>query len=434
MKHFLLATSRAVGLASIMIGIGSSINLGNTLGIATIQINEGVNGTIITAADGSKRIVARLDLVHGRFIPTEYPELRGREVEGRKLFVEVNGKIVTWETIGFSDTTRMPALPGHLSQIAAFLAEPRVRKILEKWRIGWAPGPAYVARASSLQLLSNLQVLGSNPRDITGLFVAGFVRNKPINTCGNIFPPPIRGWITTSESEDAEFVSQCCPDGPDGQFFGIKACGRTTGDTVCGDSGANACIRCPGSPQSYSSFCSISLSATGNSDAIGAPLFLVEGSIDAVLGPVDVWVGLKNSDDIGIKFDLMAEAYKNGTLAASGSLTSVPGGSSGFNNARLRSIPLTAQPGITFSSGDTLAISVSVRNACSGSGKNSGRARLWYNDTSADSGLPSMDFYLRTGSMLIGSHGPGPRQTIDLQAGAKCSPFKSFGSWTYSIP
>jgi hypothetical protein len=42
-------------------------------------------------------------------------------------------------------------------------------------------------------------------------------------------------------------------------------------------------------------------------------------------------VGLKNSDDVGIRFDLRAEVYRNGTqLAGSGEVASVPGGSSGF--------------------------------------------------------------------------------------------------------
>jgi len=42
-------------------------------------------------------------------------------------------------------------------------------------------------------------------------------------------------------------------------------------------------------------------------------------------------------------------------------------------------------PGAAFSSGDTLSLKVYVRNACTGSGKNSGRARLWFNDSAANS-------------------------------------------------
>ena len=43
----------------------------------------------------------------------------------------------------------------------------------------------------------------------------------------------------------------------------------------------------------------------------------------SALGPVKIWVGLKNSDDVGIKFDLKAEVYLNGALIGSGQQNSV---------------------------------------------------------------------------------------------------------------
>ncbi len=154
------------------------------------------------------------------------------------------------------------------------------------------------------------------------------------------------------------------------------------------------------------------------------------------LGPAKIWVGLTNSDDVGIRFDLRAEVYRNGTqLVGSGEVSSVPGGSCGFNNANLHTINLAPAAGVSFSSGDALSINVYVRNACSGSGKNSGRARLWYNDTAANSrfdaaiGGPAT-YYLLNGSLLGTAAGPGPKKTIDIAAGAKCSPFKLFGIWS----
>ena len=49
------------------------------------------------------------------------------------------------------------------------------------------------------------------------------------------------------------------------------------------------------------------------------------GEVHAVLWPVTVpvkvWVGLKNSDDVGIRFDLQAKAYLNGSLSAPGRST-----------------------------------------------------------------------------------------------------------------
>ena len=50
----------------------------------------------------------------------------------------------------------------------------------------------------------------------------------------------------------------------------------------------------------------------------------VNGSLTAA-GPADVWLGLKNSDDIGTRFDLRVEAYKNGDLIGSGESRCIQG-------------------------------------------------------------------------------------------------------------
>ncbi len=64
------------------------------------------------------------------------------------------------------------------------------------------------------------------------------------------------------------------------------------------------------------------------------------------------------------------------------------------------------------------------------------QARLWYNDTAANSqfgatisGVTQND-YLRDGFVLATTPGPGPKKTIDIAAGAKCGAFKSFGTWS----
>ena len=157
------------------------------------------------------------------------------------------------------------------------------------------------------------------------------------------------------------------------------------------------------------------------------------------LGPADIWVGLKNSDDVGIKFDLRAEVYRNGNqLVGSGQAASVAGGGSGFNNAMQDTIALTPVQGETFSPGDALSIRLFVRNACAGSGKNSGTARLWFNDSAANSRFDSTigspaTYYLGNGFVLITAPGGGPKKTIDVAAGAKCSPFKPFGTWSITL-
>jgi hypothetical protein len=104
------------------------------------------------------------------------------------------------------------------------------------------------------------------------------------------------------------------------------------------------------------------------------------------LGTAGIWLGLKNSDDVGTKFDLLAEVLKNGSVVGSGQLDGVAGGSSGFNNASLRAIGLALSSGsVGICPGDTLGFRLSVRIAVS-SGHVSGTARLWYNGKAVDSG------------------------------------------------
>src|SRR5262249_32109827 len=55
-------------------------------------------------------------------------------------------------------------------------------------------------------------------------------------------------------------------------------------------------------------------------------------SILTALNPAKVWIGLKNSDDVGAKFDLKAEVFNGTTLIGFGQLNGAAGGSSGFNN------------------------------------------------------------------------------------------------------
>jgi Putative Ig domain len=155
----------------------------------------------------------------------------------------------------------------------------------------------------------------------------------------------------------------------------------------------------------------------------------------SALGSANVWVGLKNSDDVGTKFDLLAEVLKNGVVIGSGQINDVPGGSSGFNNAILDTINLTLSSAQNFCSGDTLSFRLSVRVAAS-SGHVSGTARLWYNDAAANSrfnatvnGTPT-DYFLRDFFLLDTTTGPGKR-TSDVLVNRNIggNPFKPFGTW-----
>jgi hypothetical protein len=163
----------------------------------------------------------------------------------------------------------------------------------------------------------------------------------------------------------------------------------------------------------------------------------VKPSEVTALGPAQIWVGLKNSDDVGTKFDLLAEVFNNGVLIGFGQVNEVAGGSSGFNNAKLDTVALTSSGTSALHTGDVLSIKLSVRIAAS-SGHRSGTARLWFNDTSADSrfaatvGGLTHSYWLRNGFTLAASSGAGPKSTIDVTVDRAVggNPFKAFGTWS----
>jgi hypothetical protein len=156
------------------------------------------------------------------------------------------------------------------------------------------------------------------------------------------------------------------------------------------------------------------------------------------LGPAQLWLGLKNSDDVGAKFDLRAEVLRNGVVIGSGQLDGVPGGSSGFNNAVLRTTNLALAVPVDVCPGDTLSLKLSVRIAANVAGHRSGTARLWFNDSAANSqfsttiGDTTTSNFLLDGFGLGSVAGSGPKKTIDVfvDRAVGGNPFKPFGAWT----
>lgn len=158
----------------------------------------------------------------------------------------------------------------------------------------------------------------------------------------------------------------------------------------------------------------------------------------SALGPAQAWLGLKNSDDVGTRFDLRAEVSRNGVVIGSGQLDGVSGGSSGFNNAVLRTIDLALSAPVDVCPGDTLSMKLSVRIAANVAGHRSGTARLWFNDFAANSqfsttiGSVTTPNFLLNGFGLGSVAGSGPKKTIDVFVDRAVSgnPFKPFGTWS----
>ena len=165
------------------------------------------------------------------------------------------------------------------------------------------------------------------------------------------------------------------------------------------------------------------------------------------LSPAKLWIGLKNSDAVGLRVDLRAEVFLDGVLVGSGQLDNVPTGSSGFNNALLHSIPFGLDDPVSVESGAELAIQASVRRTCFGGGHNSGTPRLWYNGQPIDSGSSRDagsrfgstigDYFMRDESALDTAAGTA-RQSVDAPVNSKIPcpgrPFTPFGSWSTTLP
>lgn len=183
----------------------------------------------------------------------------------------------------------------------------------------------------------------------------------------------------------------------------------------------------------------VTVAITDNQSATGtATATITVYKALTALSPAQVWIS-KNVLDAGLKLDILAEVYKDTTLVSSGQLNSVTVGSGGFNNATLVSTPFTSFSPVSFPSGTDMKIDLYARNACTGSLRNAGTAKLWFNDSAANShfdatlGGSNSNYYLLNNSILSTAAGTGPQQSSNVAAGAKCSPFKSFGTWTKTI-
>jgi hypothetical protein len=155
-------------------------------------------------------------------------------------------------------------------------------------------------------------------------------------------------------------------------------------------------------------------------------------------GPANIWLGLKNSDDVGTKFDVLVEILKNGGVVGTGQANGVPGGSSGFNNAVQRVMGVVFNGPTAFGAGDMLGVRLSVRIAMGVSGHRSGTARLWLDDAAANSrwemvvGGETCTLYLRNGSTLSAAPGTGSKSTVDVFVDRLVggNAFKPFGTWS----
>ena len=166
-----------------------------------------------------------------------------------------------------------------------------------------------------------------------------------------------------------------------------------------------------------------------------------------VAGPADIWLGLKNSADVGTKFDVLAEVMKNGAVVAKGQVTAVTlGGNSltySANKAVLKEISLAALAlPADLVSGDTLSLRMSVK-VNSASTRGSAQATLWFNlpGTSGDDSSHlhatiggSADKYFLVSGFALKKNIAGSGAIASADVTVDKNLFKSFGTWTIVMP
>jgi DNA/RNA endonuclease G (NUC1) len=181
--------------------------------------------------------------------------------------------------------------------------------------------------------------------------------------------------------------------------------------------------------------------------------YQVKRSLTTV-GPAKVWVGLKNSDDVGLKLDLRAELLVNGVVAASGDLNGIAAVSSGFNNAILNSVAMSMASGpVDVPAGAQVMVRISTRRTClnSGNGHSSGTAREWYNGLVVDSGASrdagsriqftlggmTSTYFLRNAfglDTVAGTSRLSADAFVNSSAACPARPFVLFGTWSAVVP
>jgi predicted extracellular nuclease len=112
------------------------------------------------------------------------------------------------------------------------------------------------------------------------------------------------------------------------------------------------------------------------------------------LSDLRVWLGLKNSDDQGTRFDLRAEVYKNGTLVAAGETRCIQGVTRNPNLAKKVRVSFAPFSPVSFNgTSDTLSLKILTRVGTSGAGgccggqRNATGLRLYFDASNRPAGF-----------------------------------------------
>jgi hypothetical protein len=233
------------------------------LGIAEFRVDETADLTTIVGVDAAGYQVARLDLVHGRYVlaaDTESP-FAGQEVDGRRMTMDVLGQKTKWETIGYSPTLQMPAMPAAHWALGAFVADPHVKPILAQWQIGFKTSAAPAASKNEVAYaqLGDEQYGDSFTGDCTpGGYQASTcpITQGTTNACAGSMGSLMYEGASIHQSWASENVVEfCCSSDFWNGSLGVKTCADSGTSSACGDVGQKCSGACPGFPIAFSNGC-----------------------------------------------------------------------------------------------------------------------------------------------------------------------------------
>ena len=169
-----------------------------------------------------------------------------------------------------------------------------------------------------------------------------------------------------------------------------------------------------------------------------------------------IWIGLKKSNDAGIRFDLKAVVKRNGNVVSSGELLGAPGGGKG-STTRTCSPSRCRCPRTPSQAGDQVSIKLLVRNSCLGKPpelrcRAAVVQRRRANSRVDEPGAPTL--YLVRGDddeVEMCDHGDNNGGDLSKTTGERArrrrtwtcmladvpscdGPYKSFGKWSGTVP
>ena len=172
----------------------------------------------------------------------------------------------------------------------------------------------------------------------------------------------------------------------------------------------------------------------------------------ASLGSATLWIGLKNSDDQGTRFDLQAEVAINSTPVATASTLCIAGVTRNPNMAKEVMVLFDSFLPVSVDPGDVLSLTISTRIGTNRDGtkcpghNNAVGLRLYYDSRHQPSGIgaeltpdPLTAFFLHaSGSDVLDDRAPtATTATFKDSAGlnfAGGNPWKAIGTWSLTLP